>query len=85
MRFMISIYKMQVDGGRIFLHEHPAHAKPWHMKEVRNLVKEQGVTLPMHVWSQDLGYQQSETDAGEETYQAHDELEGVGYGAGAKV
>ena len=45
MRFMISIYKMQIEAGRIFLHEHSAHAKTWHMKEVKNMVKEQGVTL----------------------------------------
>ena len=45
MRLMISIYKMQIDGGRIFLHEHPAHAKSWHMTEVKNMMQEQGVTL----------------------------------------
>ena len=45
MRLMISIYKLQVEGGRLFLHEHPSHARSWHMKEVRNLMKEQDVTL----------------------------------------
>ena len=46
MRFMISIYKMQIEKrGRVFLREHPAHATSWHMMEVRNLMKEQGVTM----------------------------------------
>ena len=45
MKFVISLYRLQVKGGRIFLHEHPSHARSWHMKEVRNLMKEQGVTL----------------------------------------
>ena len=45
MRCMISIYKMQVEEGRIFLHEHPSHAKSWHMKEVRSLMATQGVAL----------------------------------------
>ena len=29
MEFMARLYKQQVDGRRIFLHENPAHAKPW--------------------------------------------------------
>ena len=45
MRFMVSIYKMQVEAGRVFLHEHPAQARSWHMKEVQRMMKEQGVVL----------------------------------------
>ena len=85
-KFMISIYKLQVEAGRLFLHEHPAHARSWHMKEVRNLMKEQGVTIrSMYVWAEDLGYQQRKTQTCEEAHQVHDELKGAGSRAGAQV
>ena len=29
MEFMVKLYKKQVEGGRIFLHENPAHATTW--------------------------------------------------------
>ena len=36
---------MQVEEGRPFLHEYPSQAKSWHMKEVQQLMRQQGVTL----------------------------------------
>ena len=41
--FMIVIYRMQIDGGRYFLHEHPLSATSWKLDEVRKLVAEPGV------------------------------------------
>ena len=38
MMFMISIYKVQTDSGRIFLHEHPAFATSWRTPEVLHLL-----------------------------------------------
>ena len=29
LRFMLHLYKIQLDGGRHFLHEHPATARSW--------------------------------------------------------
>ena len=45
MKFMISIYEMQVNEGRIFLHEHRAHATSWHMSEMKRLMRDSEVTL----------------------------------------
>ena len=45
MRLMVEIYRMHIEEGCIFLHEHPAHARSWHMNEVSKLMKEQGITL----------------------------------------
>ena len=41
----MDLYKMQVKEGRVFLHDHPAHARPLHIMEFRNMMKEQGVIL----------------------------------------
>ena len=38
MRLMVSIYKLQVEVGRVFIHEHPAQARSWHMKKIQNRV-----------------------------------------------
>ena len=45
MEFMAKIYRMQVDGGRIFLHENPAHAKSWALPSIRKLMREAGVDV----------------------------------------
>ena len=29
MQFMVKLYKKQVDAGRLFVHENPAHATSW--------------------------------------------------------
>jgi len=34
MEFMMEIYQIQIDGGRYFLHEHPATASSWRLKKV---------------------------------------------------
>ena len=43
MEFMAFLYKKQVDGGRIFLHENPAHARPWALTCIKKLMRNQGV------------------------------------------
>ena len=35
MRFLGRLYKIQVDQGRVFLHEQPAHAKSWMIPEIK--------------------------------------------------
>ena len=42
---LVKLYKKQVDQGRVFLHEQPAHAKSWMIPEVRKMMMESGVTL----------------------------------------
>ena len=43
MEFMAKLYKKQVDGGRIFLHENPAHAKSWALPCIKRLMRNMGV------------------------------------------
>ena len=45
MKFVIKLYKKQVDSGRVFLHEQPAHAKSWMIPEIREMMNEVGITL----------------------------------------
>ena len=40
---MIQVYKIEIEGGRWFLHEHPAGATSWDMQEMRELGEMQGV------------------------------------------
>jgi len=42
-KFVISLYRLQVREGRLFLHEHPAGASSWGLKMVQDLMKEEGV------------------------------------------
>ncbi len=35
MAFTMEVYKMQMDGGRYFLHEHPASAESWQLEPVK--------------------------------------------------
>ena len=44
-RFVVKLYKRQVEAGRWFLHEHPAGATSWQMAEVVKLSKELGVII----------------------------------------
>ena len=39
MRFMIGLYKKQLEEGRVFLHEHPAGAKSWGLEEVKEMIE----------------------------------------------
>ena len=41
----MSLNRKQLEGGRLFLHEHPAGASSWGLEEVRGLEKEMGVTV----------------------------------------
>ena len=76
MEFMAKLYKKQVDGGRIFLHENPAHAKSWALPCIRKLMRELGV----HVVEADQcmfglktwGQEQVAANSGEEAYTLHD-------------
>ncbi len=43
--FMVSTYIEQIEGGRLFLHEHPANATSWHKASVERLAKFPGVEL----------------------------------------
>ena len=45
MTFMVRLYQKQVDQGRVFLHEQPAHAKSWMIPEIRKIMTKSGVTL----------------------------------------
>ena len=39
LRFVLSLYKLQLDGGRHFLHEHPAGAQSWQDDWMLRLLK----------------------------------------------
>ena len=40
MRFCIKLYHIQVQAGRFYLHEHPAHARSWKMEEVQEMMNQ---------------------------------------------
>ena len=40
MEFMVKLYRKQVEGGIIFLHENPAHAKSWGLPCIRRMMRE---------------------------------------------
>ena len=41
--FAISLYRIQMEEGRLFLHEHPDGASSWSEQEVEEVLKLQGV------------------------------------------
>lgn len=43
MQFVVKLYRIQAEEGRLFLHEHPAHATSWKIPEVERLQRQQGV------------------------------------------
>eukprot|EP00973_Karenia_brevis_P012291 1668428-Karenia_brevis.AAC.1 len=43
LKFTIELYQIQVDGGRYFLHEHPAGASSWKMPEMVEFMKQAGL------------------------------------------
>ena len=45
MRFVVKLYQKQVDSGRMFLHEQPAHAKSWMIPEIIRMMSQIGVTV----------------------------------------
>ena len=45
MRFCIELYMIQLDGGRCFVHEHPAGATSWNLKETIQLMMREDVGI----------------------------------------
>ena len=45
MEFVVKLYKKQVEGGRIFIHENPAHAKSWALPCIRKMTRQMGVDV----------------------------------------
>ena len=45
MGFIVRLYKKHLEGGRIFLHENPAHAKSWALPCIRRMMREVGVDV----------------------------------------
>ena len=45
LKFVMHIYKMQIEAGRVFLHEHPAGASSWKLEEVQEVMNMQGVRI----------------------------------------
>ena len=43
LNFVAELYKMQLDAGRYFLHEHPAYAASWSVTSIEDLLKENKV------------------------------------------
>ena len=37
-KFCISLYRLQVSAGRYYLHEHPAQASSWDLKEMQEFM-----------------------------------------------
>ena len=45
MKFVARLYKKQVDAGRVFIHENPAHAKSWALPCIKRIMREAGVNV----------------------------------------
>ena len=43
LEFCLELYHEQIEGGRYFLHEHPAYASSWQTEAVMKCMKEPGV------------------------------------------
>ena len=41
----MKLYRKQVEAGRLFLHEHPAHATSWRLPEVERVMKLNGARV----------------------------------------
>ena len=39
MEFVAKLYKKQIDAGRVFLHEQPAHARSWALPCIRRIMR----------------------------------------------
>ena len=64
MEFMAKLYRKQVEGGRVFLHENPAHAKSWGLPCIRRLMRDLGGVCgrgrSMHVRPEEWGNNKSQ-------------------------
>merc|ERR1712138_180337 len=45
MEFVVKLYRKQLDAGRVFLHENPAHASSWALPVIRKMMVEVGVDV----------------------------------------
>ena len=45
MEFVVKLYRKQIEGGRVFLHENPAHAKSWALPCIRKMLKQLDVNV----------------------------------------
>ena len=45
LKFVMKIYKMQLQEKRLFLHEHPSEASSWYMTEVQEVKVMEGVSV----------------------------------------
>ena len=45
MEFAVRLYRKQLDAGRIFIHENPAHATSWALPVLRKMMGELGVDV----------------------------------------
>ena len=45
MEFVVKLYRRQVEAGRVFIHENPAHATSWALPVIRKMMKEVGVDV----------------------------------------
>ena len=45
MEFVAKLYKKQVDVGRFFIHENPAHAKSWALPCIKRIMRQMGVEV----------------------------------------
>ena len=45
MEFVVKLYRKQLDAGRVFLHENPAHASSWALPVIRKMMAEVGVDV----------------------------------------
>ena len=45
MEFMVRLYRKQLDAGRVFIHENPAHATSWALPVIRKMMAEVGVDV----------------------------------------
>ena len=44
LEFCVELYRIQANGGRYFLHEHPAYASSWQTEIMESIMKDDGVT-----------------------------------------
>ena len=44
-RFVVSLYLIQVQEGRLFLHEHPTGATNWDLEQIKELERKADVNL----------------------------------------
>ena len=45
MEIVVKLYRKQVDGGRVFVHENPAHAKSWALPCIKRIMRQMGVEV----------------------------------------